>query len=236
MTANVLLIGGTGSFGKATAKRLLDAGYQVTVVGRHQDRLTAALTEFGLPAERGAALDTSNLAVLEDFVTSHGPFDHVISYLGGAMGGGFLDSDLATIRQAIEEKFFANLQLARVVAPHLVNGGSLTFTSGSGGTPATASGAIIGNQAINTMVAGLARELAPRQVRVNAVSPTWTPTGLWRQMAPADRDAAEQAMAAQIPLDRVGTVDEVAQAFAFVVTNGFVNGQVIKVDGGIDLP
>ena len=235
MTEHVLLIGGTGSFGRATAKRLLAAGYQVTLVGKHRDRLQAAQAELHLPADQGAVLDAANGDQLRDFFDHQPAFDHLVSFLGGAMAGGFLSADLATIRRAVEDKFFANLLLARLAVPHLNCGGSLTFTSGSGGSPATASGAIIGNQAINTMVAGLARELAPKEIRVNAVSPPWTPTGLWRDLSPRDRTVAEGQMASQIPLGRVGTVDEVAQGFAFVITNGFINGQVVKIDGGIDL-
>lgn len=62
------------------------------------------------------------------------------------MGGGFLDSDIALIRKTIEDKFFANLSLARAAAGHISQ--SMTFTSGSGDHPQDASGAIIGNQAI----------------------------------------------------------------------------------------
>lgn len=67
------------------------------------------------------------------------------------MGGGFLDASMTLIRKTIEDKFFVNLQLAKVASKHLNQQGSLIFTSGSGGHPNDASGAIVGNQAINTM-------------------------------------------------------------------------------------
>ena len=127
-----------------------------------------------------------------------GTLDHVVSMVGGAMGGGFLKADLATIRSTVEEKFFANLQIARIVAPSLAKGGSLTLTAGSGGRPDTASGAIIGNEAIATLVRGLGVELAPH-ARANAVAPTWTPTPLWRDQAAADVAATRAHFSELIP-------------------------------------
>jgi len=150
------------------------------------------------------------------------------------MGGGFLDNTVAAIRQAVEDKFFANLQLAQVAAKHLNQHGSLIMTSGAGGHPQDASGAIIGNQAINTMVAGLAVEMAP-DFRVNAVAPTWTPTGLWRDLTAeqVQRQAADFAQG--VPLKRIATKDEVASAYLYLMGNEFVTGQVLHVDGGVDL-
>lgn len=110
----------------------------------------------------------------------------------------------------------------------------MIFTSGSGGHPADASGAIIGNQAIETMVTGLAVELAPK-IRVNAVSPTWTPTGLWRNLTDNDLQNNQAQMVSQIPLKRVSKLDEVVQAYVFLMQNNFVTGQTIRVDGGISV-
>ena len=84
------------------------------------------------------------------------------------------------------------------------------------------------------MVAGMAVEAAP-QIRVNAVAPTWTPTGLWRDLDAEQLTQSQANMTAQIPLQRVAQVDEVASAYLFAMTNQFVTGQVINVDGGISV-
>ena len=150
------------------------------------------------------------------------------------MGGGFLDNSIAAIRQTVEDKFFANLQVAQLASHHLNQHGSLIFTSGAGGRPDNASGAIVGNQAINTMVVGLAVELAP-DYRVNAVAPTWTPTGLWRQLSDAQLAAQAATVSAGNPLKRVATPAEVASAYVYLMQYEFMTGQVLHVDGGVEL-
>lgn len=234
----VLILGGTSGFGLQVAHQAIAAGAEVTIVGRHADRLMKAQQTI-IAAQPESILETaqfnaSDVKLLTAFFKTNERFDHVVSMLGGAMSGGFLANSVADIRAAIEAKFFDNLKIAQVASRDLNPGGSLTFTSGSGGSPATASGAIVGNQAINLMVQGLAVELAPDK-RVNAVSPTWTPTGLWRKLT--DDEIADQtnAFAANVPLKRVAKPAEVASAYLYLMQNQFVTGQVLAVDGGVDL-
>ncbi len=226
----ILIIGGTSGFGAAVATKAAAKGWHVHVIGRDPVRLHEFLETH--PGIAGSTLDANNTSALQAYFARHADYTHLVSMLGGAMAGGFLDSSLATIREAIEQKFFVNLQLAQIAASHITS--TLTFTSGSGGHPHDASGAIIGNQAINTMVQGLAVELAPAK-RVNAVSPTWTPTGLWRGLSSSARDDQAKAFSQAVPLKRVARVDEVASGYLYLMQNQFITGQVLRIDGGVDL-
>lgn len=232
----ILVIGGTSGIGFTVAQMAAQAGARLIVTGRNQARLEAALKKLQAvtPEVSGAQLDAANPQQLVDFFATVKPFDHLVSMAGGFMGGGFLNAPLEVIRKAIEEKLFANLQIARLANSKLCDGGSMVFTAGSGGRPQNASGAIIGNDAIRTMVKGLAVELAPR-ARANAVAPTWTRTPLWDHLSQTEIDATERHFAATIPLGRTAKIEEVASAYLFLMQNNFITGQTIAVDGGVDL-
>ena len=229
---HILIVGGTSGFGREVAIQSQQAGAKVEVIGHDKKRLLAFKETH--PDISGKALNAQEAIELKQFFTSSKPFDHIVSMLGGAMGGGFLNSSIDEIRNAVEEKFFANLQLAQIASKYLNKRGSIIFTSGSGGHPFDASGAIIGNQAINTMVQGLAVEMAP-EYRVNAVSPTWTPTGLWRDMKEQDVLKQVQDFSKNVPLKRVSTIQEVASGYLYLMQNEFITGQILRIDGGIDL-
>ena len=233
---NVLIIGGTSGFGLATARLAAAAGANLVLIGRDgakAEKIAEDLCANGHNVS-GHGLDARQPDALNALLDGVGPVDHAVSMLGGAMGGGFLSAEMDLIRATIEGKLFDNLALARLLAPRLRKGGSLTFTAGSGGRPDNASGAFVGNAGIALLTRGLAVELAPA-LRVNAVAPTWTPTGLWRDVAPDDVAATAAHFADRIPLGRVAKADEVAQAYLFLMQCGFVTGQTITVDGGLAL-
>ncbi|MCX4909025.1 SDR family oxidoreductase [Streptomyces sp. NBC_00878] len=93
---------------------------------------------------------------------------------------------------------------------------------------------VVGNLAVHALVERLAVELAPR-ARANAVAPTWTDTPLWAELPDAERAATKRHFAETIPLGRTATIDELAGAYLFLITNDFVTGQQLAVDGGIML-
>jgi NAD(P)-dependent dehydrogenase (short-subunit alcohol dehydrogenase family) len=79
-------------------------------------------------------------------------------------------------------------------------------------------------------VRALALELAP--VRVNAVSPGWVDTPIWNAFAGDSKDERLAAMAARLPIERIGRPEDIAAAFRSVMDNGFMTGTVLHVEGG----
>lgn len=234
--ATVVVIGGSSGIGLRVAELAAQGGASILLGGRDQSRLDAAanaLHAHGTTVDvvRVDAHDETSLTAFFDRAPA---FDHLVSTIGAPMGGGFLSTPLAEIRGTVESKFFANLAIARLAAPLVRDGGSLTFTSGTGGRAQDAAGSYVGNLAIHALVEGLAAELAPR-VRANAVAPTWTDTPLWDGLPAAERAATKAHFAETIPLRRTARIDELAEAYLFLIRNGFITGQQIAVDGGIML-
>jgi NAD(P)-dependent dehydrogenase (short-subunit alcohol dehydrogenase family) len=86
------------------------------------------------------------------------------------------------------------------------------------------------NGALGAFARALALELAP--TRVNVVSPGWVDTPVWDRIAGDGKAAAFEQMARRLPVGRVGTPEDLAHAYLFLMENGFTTGVTLHVDGG----
>ncbi|MGH3465152.1 MAG: SDR family oxidoreductase [Kribbellaceae bacterium] len=227
----VLVIGGSSGIGHEVARQVAEQGAAVRITGRDERRLAAAAERLGAQATR---LDAHDERALEAFFADLDEVDHLVSMVGDSMAGGFLDTPADTMRHVLHSKFFTNWTIGRLAAPKLRDGGSLTFTTGTGGRAQDISATYVANLGIGALVEGLAAELAPR-VRVNAVAPTIMKTGFWKDMPPAELEAASAGFSQSVPLRRHATVEEVASAYVHLMGNGFITGQNLAVDGGVML-
>lgn len=232
----VVVIGGSSGIGFRVAQLAAKEGAKLILLGRDPERLSEAKAQLSQPGVivSTQVVDAHDHAALEGVFERLPAFDHLVSMIGDVMGGGFLNASMDTIRHVIESKFFTNVRIGQLAAGKLKQGGSLIFTSGTGGRAQDACASYVGNLGINALVEGLAVELAPK-ARVNAVSPTWTVTPFWRDMPAGQLEATKQQFARSIPLGRTATIDELAQAYLFLMSNTFITGQHIAVDGGIML-
>ncbi|MGH6617140.1 SDR family NAD(P)-dependent oxidoreductase [Sphingomonas sp.] len=235
----VVIIGGASGIGNMVARLAGALGADLVLVGRNRERLERAAAALVTSHPSGIKVaieeaDAHREADIVRFFERADPIDHLVSMVGDAANGGFIQSTIADLRRVIESKFFANVAIAKLAAPHMRSGGSLCFTSSTGGRPDFAAGAFVGSRAIDDMVRGLAVELAP-DFRVNAVAPTFTRTPMWRDVPDADLDDYAETFRGRIPLARLATIEEVAGAYLFLMQNRFVTGQRLDVDGGIGL-
>ncbi|MGC8918425.1 SDR family oxidoreductase [Streptomyces sp. PG2] len=126
-------------------------------------------------------------------------------------------------------------------APLLADGASVVFTVGIGVTSGIPGGSVTAGSrgALLAMVPSLALELAPRRIRVNAVSPGAVDTPIWTKSGlPAELLAeVKETTATRVPFGRFGTAREIAETVAFLVSDGaaYVTGQNIVVGGGSGL-
>jgi NAD(P)-dependent dehydrogenase (short-subunit alcohol dehydrogenase family) len=231
----IVLMGGSSGIGLATARMLVEAGAQVAITGRSQEKLNTALAQLGERAT-GAVVDATSLSDLRAFFKTSGPFQHLVIAVSGAVGvGSFRQLDLAELRRGYEAKFWAHVAIAQTSLDTLQSDGSLTFiTAGSAraALPGTVGLAAI-NGALNAMVPTLALELRP--LRVNAVCPGIILTPWWDRVPEQTRNTIFAQTAASVPVGRVGQPEDVAQAILFLIQNGFVTGTIIDCDGGAHL-
>jgi NAD(P)-dependent dehydrogenase (short-subunit alcohol dehydrogenase family) len=231
----VVVIGGSSGIGYQIALQARALGARLIIAGRDPARLARAAAGLG-GAVQAEAVDAHDQAALEAFLAALPAADHIVSMIGDSMSGGFLTTPPQTMRHVLHSKFWTNWMIGRAGPARLRDGGSITFTSGTGGRPDEISATYVANLAVSALVQGLAAELAPA-ARVNAVAPTFmgSETGFWRETPAQELSDATAAFRSQVPLRRLGTVREVAAAYIHLMTNGFITGQVLAVDGGVML-
>jgi NAD(P)-dependent dehydrogenase (short-subunit alcohol dehydrogenase family) len=229
----VVVMGGTSGIGLATAKAARALGAEVIVTGRDEQKLGSAVAELGGGAG-GSRVDATERDQLERFFGEIGRLDHLVLALSQSAGGGpFASLDLADLRAGFEGKFWPHLAALQVALPSIQHAGSVTFISaGSAGAPyAGAAGLAAINGALEAMVPALAVELKP--IRVNAVSPGVIDTPWWHGLPEEDRKELFAQYGAASPVGRIGTPDDVAQAIISSISNGYITGTVLTVDGGL---
>lgn len=223
----VVVIGGLSGIGRAVAQRAAAEGARVIAVGRRP-------APAGWPKEiETASVDITDEAAVERFFSELGALDHLVVTSGPVIGSAKLvDLDIDAAKEAYDVKVFGQMRAAKHAARYIAKTGSITLTSGLLARKAVP-GALVKatmNAAIENMGKTLAKELAP--VRVNVVSPGMVETGMWGEMPEAERKAMAAQAGSGLPVGRVGQTDDLAQAYWLVMTNGFMTGAVVDVDGG----
>jgi len=151
---------------------------------------------------------------------------------GSFTNGKITDTDPDTLLRALDERIAGPLYAIKAVLPLFAQHGSITLMGGQlsdrpmGSGVAVLSAAVRG---IEALAGALALELKP--IRVNVVAPGFTDTPLFDAFGEQGK-ALLQQVAASLPVGRVGRAEEIGAAILFMMTNAYVNGEVLHVDGG----
>ncbi|WP_026792713.1 SDR family NAD(P)-dependent oxidoreductase [Pleomorphomonas oryzae] len=237
-----LVTGGTSGIGLATAKLFTSEGAHVTITGRRQSVLDAAVKEIGGNVT-GVQADSSSNADLDrlyaEIEKKHGRLDVLFANAGG---GGMLPLGQITEEQ-VDDTFGRNVKAViftvQKALPLLKAGSSVILTGSTAGSQGTAAFSVYSasKAAVRNLARSWALDLKGSGIRVNVVAPGPTHTTGLVELAGDDK-AQQQGLldylASTVPLGRVGEAEEIAKAVLFLASDesSFVNGAELFVDGG----
>jgi 3-oxoacyl-[acyl-carrier protein] reductase len=239
LTGRVALVtGGSRGIGQGIAAALYAAGAKVGVLGRDAARAEQAAAALGERAT-GVAADVADQAALQaaiDTVEQRlGPVDILVNNAGLTKDGLLMrmsDADWQAVLDAnLKGAFHATKVVTRGMMKRrwgrVVNITSIVGLTGNAGQAnyAASKAGLIG------FTKAVAKELASRNILVNAVAPGFIDTDMTRALT----DAQRTALLAQIPLGRLGQGSDVAGAVLFLASDlaDYITGQVLVVDGGM---
>lgn len=230
-----VITGGNSGIGYATAKALNENGAKVIITGRRKDAIEKAASELhvnGLLADQSSLSDIDELVakVKEDF----GKVDVLLINAGITK---FAPIELMT-ENMFDEIMNVNFKgayftLSKFI-PILNENASVILLSSTSATisPQSASVYAASKAALNAVMKIAALELAPRKIRVNAVSPGPVATEIMNKLGLDN--AVEAQIITSIPLSRLGKADEVADLITYLSGDSasFITGSNFLIDGG----
>jgi 3-oxoacyl-[acyl-carrier protein] reductase len=233
-----LVTGGSRGIGRAIASRLHDAGARVAIVGRDKARADAAAAQLG-DGSLAIAADVADAGQVATAVAETeralGPIDVLVNNAGLTRDGLLVrmsDADWDVVLDANLKGAFNTMKavtrgMMKRRDGRVINITSVVGITGNAGQAnyAASKAGLIG------LTQSVARELASRNIRVNAVAPGFVDTDMTRELS----EEQKKKLLEQIPLARLGTADDVAHAVLFLASDqaSYITGQVLVVDGGM---
>ena len=237
-----VITGGNSGIGYATAKELKAQGATVIITGRRPEAVAKAAAELGVTgiiADQSLITDTENLVrhVKKEF----GKID-ILFINAGIVGTAPIEQATESLFDSIIDINFkgAYFTLSKFI-PELNDGASVVFLSSNTASMNGASSSIYssGKAALNAVMRIAALELAPRGIRVNAVSPGPTETEIMNKIGldEATLKGLHNWMIERIPLKKMGAADDVAKMVAYFCGDQakFITGAEVVMDGGMSL-
>ncbi len=238
-----LITGGTKGIGAATALALAEKGADIAIAARHVDdaakKIRGEIEALGrrclcLAADLGNPDQAAEC--VEKTAAHFGSLDVVVHSAGGPVNGGLLeltpDAWMAAFNVHVHGIFF----LCRAAVPHLrkKKEGAIILVSSTAGIRGIKTNVAYQTVkgALPQFARALAYEFAPDNIRVNCVAPGVIRTAFHDQMPP---EVKKHNLENRIPLRREGAPQQVATVIRELITNDYITGQTVVVDGGLTM-
>lgn len=241
----VLITGALGGIGSACARKCASEGADLILHARPEreaalsDFASKLADEFGVKAEC-LTFDLTDIAAMKTqvglLIERKRAVNGLVLCAGKAHGGFFQMTSMQQIRELFDVNFFSQLELIRLLLRLIKKSGngSIVALGSIEGVELTAGNCAYGTSkaALLAFVRTLAQESSLTGVRINAVAPGLIDTPMGSLM----NTKSAEAMLQRSAMHRKGTPDEVAAAVSFLLSSesSFVNGAVLKVDGGME--
>ena len=234
-----LVTGAGRGIGLAAASALAEAGAHVTLAARTASEIEAAaqaIRERGDTAQ-ALALDVTDLAAVGRAIAAAEPFDILVNNAGINRPALFMDVTVADFDAIFSLNVRAAYFMAQAVARRLIEAGhpgSIINVSSQMGHVGAARRTVYcaSKHAVEGFTKAMAIELAPRNIRVNSLGPTFLETPMTRPFF--QNQAFREEVLAKIKLGRVGQLEEVTGAIVFLASDAssLMTGSALVLDGG----
>jgi 3-oxoacyl-[acyl-carrier protein] reductase len=243
-----LVAGSSRGIGLATARAVLAEGCRTVITGRDPERLEGA--RASLVAESGAervlafAGDVCDPAaigtILESIQDAWGRLDCLVANVGTGRGPTGWQVPEADWSRLIDENLSCTYRVVQAVLPLMIGAGrgSIVMVASIAGLESTGAPLPYGaaKAALVHFSGGLAREVGPSNVRINAVAPgnILFPGGSWERHLAQRRDDVLRQIDAEVPLRRFGRPEEIADLIVYLSSDraAFITGSCVVADGG----
>ncbi|UPK69928.1 SDR family oxidoreductase [Chitinophaga filiformis] len=237
-----VITGGNSGIGLATAQLFARQGARVVITGRNQQTLDSAISQIGFDAI-GVASNTADLTQIDQLYQqvyqTFGKIDILAINAGVYVTGPLSDYTEAMFDQTSDINFKGVFFSVQKALPYLNDGASIVLTGSTvsdKGLPTIAAYAAT-KAAVRSLARSFSAELLERKIRVNVLSPGPVDTPVFERSGASQEEiaGAKAYMAQATPVKRMGTTEEMAQAFLYLASDDskFMVGGELLLDGGL---
>jgi NAD(P)-dependent dehydrogenase (short-subunit alcohol dehydrogenase family) len=249
--ASAIVTGGASGLGEATSRRLAERGAKVVVLDLQEEPGQKLAAEIGGQFVKADVADEAQVQAAVDAASALGPLRVLVNCAGLGRAARIIGKDLSPVplesfEFVIRVNLIGSYNCARLAASAIAKTEPLEDGTSRGAILHTASAAAFDGQIGQTnysaskggivgMTLPMARDLARHGIRVNTIAPGLIDTPIYGSGEQAEAFKAQLGQSVVYP-NRLGTADEFASLAVEMLTNDYMNGEVVRLDGAIRMP